>query len=277
MEPGLYLRAGAGFEMVINSENILKNIINWISEYAKKYNKYLIVDLDPFNINSVLIAILCKKTKIPTVLVQDTALIDSKPAGKLIANALKLDLIQHNSFDIVEPLGKTVNEISLKKLSYAERGYSIVYDIGTDLFLKYIANKYGGIIVGHLTKELLWGNDFTKSCQGDILPLGDIYFSEAKSLFDELATEEIKNNTKHCNLCNMNFINSWADLEWAQREDLTYKIFDNEDPSKSREWQRYSGQQRKLIAKLNHQIKKTEHKNNNNPICNIRNIEGLTR
>lgn len=84
---------------------------------------------------------------------------------------------------------------------------------------------------------------------------------------------------------------TYDEIEWADREDMRTQNVDNDDihrgpgiiksnddPTKTKEWYRYSPRQKEVIAKLHQMEKISRHKINPNlPMCELRKVPGLLR
>lgn len=274
--------------MITNSKRAIDTIVKWIAEYSNKHGKKtLVVELCTDQIHTVVAALLCKKTRIPTICLLDTSLIHSEPHGIEMAKLMELPLITMNSLNNYESYRENIIDQKIDSLNSTSglKEYSCIPSAMVNLYLMEMATIYGGLVVGSLTKDKLWARCYQKGCQGDLLPLGSLYFEESIGLLDTLLSEELRDKiieqmrkvvTGHS--CPIDDCTN-KELEWANIEDARFGIVSGaEDPTKSREWQRYTGKQRKLLAKLHNNEKVSRHKVNPNiPICDVRNIPGTVR
>ena len=242
--------------MLLDSKKTLARIIGFIKNYAKQNGKTLLVlEMDDSIPASAALAEICLKTNIPTLAVVPE---DFEPdLRKLNAVIYRTPNIQNHSFDLkvdskIIPNGKASVQPWIELTKYG--------------IMNQIASTCNGIIVGSITRELLFGRMYQKGCLGDILPLADLFLQEIQQLFPGIG--------EHSGAKDF----SVQELEWACREnDVTSIIEDSGDPTKHREWGRFTLRQRQIIAKLNQIEKLTRHKLSNAPICELRNTPGLVR
>lgn len=277
--------------MILDIERTTKVIVGWLKGYAKQHDKKaFVVEITQFDPNDIATAIMCKKTRVSTLLVQDTSFHGYEEKGKKVAELLGLPIVQFNvakfeqiSDDVYKELPSEYS--SLFNVMDSHHIYSkVLYMMLADL-----ASKYDGLVVGSATKDMLWSRMAQKGCEGDVLPLGDLYFAETLSFLSDEIKEVIfpdfdsafdPDEDLYEDLCYAEHeVCSSQEMEWAVKQDERTNIVSrDEDPTKHRSWLSYSGPQRRLIAKLHHHEKRTRHKAViGAPICDIRSLPGLIR
>jgi hypothetical protein len=242
--------------MIVDSEKTQRRIVGFIKSYAKDHGKTLLVlEMSDDNPASKALAELCLKTNIHTLAVVPE---NFKP------DIRKLNVVVHRNADVtnysfdLKVSSKIIpdNEASLRPWNEMVK-YAI---------MSQVASTCNGIVVSSITKELLFGRTYQKGCLGDILPLADLYLQEVLELYPGIEGQ-------------------WQgpeftsqELEWACREnDTTHIIESSDDPTKHRDWGRFTLRQRQMVARLNQIEKLTRHKISNAPICELRNTPGLVR
>jgi len=241
---GLILEAT---EMLINVYKTIKKTVEWIRSYVKDHNKNsLVVKLETDNIASLTTAILCFKSGVNTGFITedyndlDSSFSDLFKAKILIPN-IELDL-----------------------------------EIGGAM-LDNLASMDNGIVVGWLSQEWYEARLYKKWSTGDILPLANLNLLEIKQMFEMLNENNIYNQEQIFNTESPNEF-TFEEIRWALKEEnITGILSSNIDPTKTRDWGRFTSRQRKIIAKLNQSEKLTKHKQVNIPICNLKQIPGLVR
>lgn len=303
--------------MIENKLKTANYISNWIKNYATNAGiKTLVLGLSG-GIDSALVALLCKPTGLPLICVNmpchssDTAWLRAEAFAKdYNLHLRKVDLSSAHELIYGQckeaPLpfaGDLNNPIAVGGLRSCLRAPT----------LNFFSNAYKGIIVGTGNRSedniTRYFQKFGDGCV-DISPISDLFKTEVRELFEYLATE-LNNHMMPKSAQDILDAKPTADLwgpdagqedekelgisydeiEWADREDMRTQIFDNEynyrgpgiiknnaDPTKSKEWYRYTSRQKEVIAKL-HQIEKiSRHKINPNlPMCELRTVEGLLR
>ena len=242
--------------MIINSAKIINKVTDFLMKYVKQHGKTLFVfEMAEDNPSSQALAQVCLNTNVPCLAVVPEGY---TPAHKkLNIVAYRIPDIQHSSFDLkVDP--KIVPDRTFTLSSWEERVKYAVID--------QIASVCSGVIVGSVTRELLFCRAYHKGCAGDLLPFADLFLSEILQLYPDVGehpgTDEF----------------TIEELEWACREnDATNIIESSSDPAKHRSWGRFTLRQRQVVARLNQIEKLTRHKITQAPICELRNTPGLVR
>lgn len=258
---GLCLKVVAGSKlavtnMILNSDKVQAKIIDFIKSYAKTYGKTLLVlSMDNANPAQMALAEICLKTNIHTLaVVPDNFDLAIKKLNIVVHHRAN---IENHSFDL------RVNSKIVPNLKMSTTPWDELVKYGV---MNQIASTYNGIIVGSITRELLFGRVYQKGCLGDILPLGDLFLQEIKQLYPNIGNHS---GTDEFTI---------EELEWACRENDVSRIIENSgDPIKHREWGRFTLRQRHMIARLNQIEKLTRHKVTHAPICELRNTQGLVR
>lgn len=300
---------------IVSLEKTKVYIINWIKDYATNAGiKTLVVGLSG-GVDSALVALLCKKTHIPTLCVSmpchssETSYSLAKAFAKEQGlNFVKIDLSAAHDIIFAQSLGIDIAE----KTGFTFNPYRPIAIGGLRSCLRtptlsYYANATHGLIVGTGNRSednlIRYFNKFGDGCV-DISPIGDLFKSEVYELFAYMTTEQHIEDAH-----NIHYISppassaiykatptadllvgdtqsdeeelelSYDEIEWADRENIRCGIITTKtDPANHKAWGGYSMRQREVIAKI-HQLEKiSRHKYNSNlPVCHIRNKKGLVR
>lgn len=289
--------------MIIDQEKVIDRLVNWLRDYITSSGKSsLIVGLNG-NVESALIALLCKKTNIKTKYITiDTGYKEEdREAIKEFAHKSHFGITY---IEFKESYKKLDDYIIVEQADNENRGdydyyvnnkiSSIVYFNGEKArkglitcsvlpALSTIAAGFNGLIVGSRSKNDLLYRTYNKYGAGnsDIFPLLDLYNSEIIQLFEYIATPMCYGATYILDKGKNKTFDDITDLEveWADEENIrTGIVISDISPDKQRDWQRYTLRQRQIIAKLHQLEKLSRHKINNSlPYCNVRNIDGLVR
>lgn len=298
--------------MIENKLKTANYISNWMKDYANNAGrKSLVLGLSG-GIDSALIALLCKRTGLPVICIgmpchsSDSAWLRAEAFAKdYNLHLRKVDLSEaHDSIynqckDAKFPFtGDLTNKIAVGGLRSCLRAPT----------LNFFSNVYGSLIIssGNRSEDNItrYFQKFGDGCV-DIAPIADLFKSEVRELFAWLATSTVdykmaksaqdildakptadlwgpdagQEDEKELGI-------TYDEIEWADREDMRTQEFHNAtgiikrdaDPTKNKEWYRYTSRQKEVIAKL-HQIEKiSRHKVNPNlPMCELRKIDGLLR
>ena len=170
--------------------NVKKNITNWIKEYAKKYNKNLVIGISG-GIDSAVTSTLCAETNLKTIVVSmpihqnNAELIRAqKHMNWLKSNYKNIETIEIDLSIVFDQFKKTIGEISQNKLALANSRARLRM---TTLYQ--IAGYKNGLVIGTGNKiEDFCIGFFTKYGDGgvDLSPIGDLMKSEVFSLAKEL-------------------------------------------------------------------------------------------
>jgi len=286
--------------MIIDYDKVTNHLVNWIRDYAKNAGKKVLVVNMSINIETALVAFLCKQTNLEVHGIYTD--IDDKPEDRDVIKELvynfepifinlkdtyselveQMQTQEHSNeyrAEYVHDYGDMVNYFNL------DRAMANFKDVALLPVISSIASGFNGLIVGPENKNDLLIRAYNKygSSNADILPLSDLYHSEivelfyfiyhtnryAKSYIIDKANNELP---KYDTITN-------EEGEWADRENVRTNIITSEDdPIKHRDWQRYTLRQRQVIAKMHQAEKMSRHKYNPNiPRCAIRNLDGFVR
>ena len=170
--------------------NVKKNITNWIKEYAKKYNKNLVIGISG-GIDSAVTSTLCAETNLKTIVVSmpihqnNAELIRAQKHMNWLKNNYKnIETIEIDLSIVFDQFKKTIGEISQNKLALANSRARLRM---TTLYQ--IAGYKNGLVIGTGNKiEDFCIGFFTKYGDGgvDLSPIGDLMKSEVFSLAKEL-------------------------------------------------------------------------------------------
>jgi len=290
-------------------------IVDWIKDYTKNAGiKTLVINLSG-DVDSALVALLCNKTKIPTLCVNTpcnspkefkrsknlakefnlkTVLIDLKTLCRDITDQVSFHLYNSRVPYLTEENSRL--ELSINALKSGLRAP----------ILSYISKTTNGIVVGTDNRnEYNLIRYYDKYACVDINPIADLFKSEiyelfayitgikvgwidstscrsaafgpdaAMDIYDAEISTDYWGPSNYSNDVNL----TYDEIEWADRQNIRTSIVENDkDPVRDLAWQAYSARQRKVIAKIHALEKNSRHKYNPNlPICNIRNIPGLVR
>ena len=105
--------------------DVKKNITNWIKEYAKKYNKNLVIGISG-GIDSAVTSTLCAETNLKTIVVSmpihqnNAELIRAQKHMNWLKNNYKnIETIEIDLSIVFDQFKKTIGEISQNKLALA--------------------------------------------------------------------------------------------------------------------------------------------------------------
>ena len=170
--------------------DVKKNITNWIKEYAKKYNKNLVIGISG-GIDSAVTSTLCAETNLKTIVVSmpihqnNAELIRAQKHMNWLKNNYKnIETIEIDLSIVFDQFKKTIGEISQNKLALANSRARLRM---TTLYQ--IAGHKNGLVIGTGNKiEDFCIGFFTKYGDGgvDLSPIGDLMKSEVFSLAKEL-------------------------------------------------------------------------------------------
>jgi len=170
--------------------DVKKNITNWIKEYAKKYNKNLVIGISG-GIDSAVTSTLCAETNLKTIVVSmpihqnNAELIRAQKHMNWLKNNYKnIETIEIDLSIVFDQFKKTIGEISQNKLALANSRARLRM---TTLYQ--IAGYKNGLVIGTGNKiEDFCIGFFTKYGDGgvDLSPIGDLMKSEVFSLAKEL-------------------------------------------------------------------------------------------
>jgi hypothetical protein len=214
----------------MNEQQILDELI---AAYKKRKAKSFIVDLSCYQLpglQSVLAAVLCSKTALPTWILISAS------------NSFNQKII-----DFINNYSLHVSEIDM-------------YETAIGNMIQR-ANQ-GWLAVGTLNKcEINWIRNYDHfSVIADILPFRNFNKSEIEEFYKvyintDLEKLVLEKTPKISDIVN-NYDFTYEELEWADRLNETSSILINEiDPSKDPKWFTYTSRQKKVIAKI-HQIEK---------------------
>jgi len=219
--------------VISNSEKLITDIIFWIKEQIKKRRAKGLCIAGGKDINSVLTAILCKKTGIKTEFVYDYE----------TAINLNRKFVNISNFNL-----------NLKGAEFLSESYDLYADeadqkqLMLNAYWVHYVNKNNYLLIGTYDKEELLLNDIASLRLIDIVPLADLYKSEINTLSAKM--EIIKHDDYEKSF-----------VEWASRENDSNNIFESQDPSKHKDWQRYTAPQRQDLALLHQQVAQNKCKN----------------
>ena len=170
--------------------DVKENITNWIKEYAKKYNKNLVIGISG-GIDSAVTSTLCAETNLKTIVVSmpihqnNAELIRAQKHMNWLKNNYKnIETIEIDLSIVFDQFKKTIGEISQNKLALANSRARLRM---TTLYQ--IAGHKNGLVIGTGNKiEDFCIGFFTKYGDGgvDLSPIGDLMKSEVFSLAKEL-------------------------------------------------------------------------------------------
>ena len=170
--------------------DVKKNITNWIKEYAKKYNKNLVIGISG-GIDSAVTSTLCAETNLKTIVVSmpihqnNAELIRAQKHMNWLKNNYKnIETIEIDLSIVFDQFKKTIGEIYQNKLALANSRARLRM---TTLYQ--IAGHKNGLVIGTGNKiEDFCIGFFTKYGDGgvDLSPIGDLMKSEVFSLAKEL-------------------------------------------------------------------------------------------
>jgi NAD+ synthase len=301
--------------MITNLERTEKYIVKWIKNYAESAGiKTLIVGLSG-GIDSALVALLCKKTGLPTVCVNMPCHSSSFSyeraknfAEEQGLNLMTVDLGSANDSILIQ-MGETnrVKPLTNEGMNHPVALGGLRSCLRAPV-LSYFALATKGLIMGtgnrsedNLTRYF---QKFGDGCV-DICPIADLFKSEVYELFAHMAKLEmaaagnvafyveppaaaaIHNATPTADLWGPDAGHedeselgiSYDEIEWADRQNMRNSIVtNNEDPVKNSAWLGYTGRQREVIGKMHAIEKATRHKYNPNlPVCEVRKADGLVQ
>lgn len=301
---------------LVNPSKVADHISNWIKDYATKNNRKTLVYGLSGGIDSALVALLCKKTGIPTLAVNmpchssDSAFKRAETFAKEYNLPLvKVDLSK--AHDVI--FGQTKETIypNFSNNRIAEGGLRSCLRAPT---LSYYSNATQGIIVGTGNRsEDNITRYFQKYGDGcvDISPISDLFKGEVYELFSYLAKQmsDLMDGTGNMPPAAQAIYDakptadlwgpdsgqedekelgiSYDEIEWGDRENMRTEedtlmspgiVCADSDPAKHPAWLGYTGRQREVIAKLHHLEKVSRHKINASlPVCYVRHDSALVR
>lgn len=241
--------------MLLDVIQTADKITSWIKDYLHQAGKKTLVLEINDHPASWVNALLCSKTNF-TVL----------GYGKKLPNVPNITTRQFPDISQIKTINNSNSDLESSEFFQENINHSI---------LACSAKEHQGIVAGWLSRERYQGILYPKRCTGDILPLGDLYLDEIKQLLEHL----LPNSS--------DLLPQWgyfleglseADITWAlKEEEVSGIISSNQDPTKSRDWGRFTSNQRKVIAKLNQLNKINNHKKTDIPTCYLRDIPKLVR
>ncbi len=287
---------------LVNPQKTANFISNWIKEYFTKHGRKTAILNFSGNINSLLTALLIKKTGIPLLCLNISYQNPDLSYYQNLINNFDLPLIKIDLTSIYENFYEKI--INKPVGLFKEELYNMLC---APVLASYAKINHGLIIGTSNRSESKLLRNYQKIGNGcvDIAPIADLFRNEAEDLLAFLLLEEYNNlelkttlkveaekiNHVHLNDHLDDYLDEHLDdylddyLEWADRENMRTSINgrqgiieDESDPVKHPAWLGYTGHQRQLIAKLHAIEKATRHKFNPAlPICQVRKIEGLVR
>jgi NAD+ synthetase len=302
---------------IIDHQKLTNHICDWIKNYATNAGISTLVFNLSEDVDSALVALLCRKTALPMLAINTyCSTFNTDYTAELFAKDYNIpftevklnsayDNILEQCYDFIK--GKSNIDNCLSGLQ-ASLNVSV---------LSYAARAKNGLIIGGIDRSdgyLI--RNFHKYGDGsaDIFPIIDLFKSEVYDLFVYLAKEmrptkeqeeksirefsigsnysgdvsglpksaidiiQAKQNIEDIGL-------SYADIEWGDREDektlCYYKtgiIANTNDPVRHPAWASYIGRQKTIIAKMHGLEKTSSHKIITTPRCSFRmETEGLVR
>lgn len=275
--------------MILDQEKTKQHIIKWIRDYAQGANiKRLYVNV--CDLDSALVALLCKETKIITVAAIG---VENQDIIQFCKDYTILNFIMDTT-NLTDDIRRYYDPALFGiKLKYDNAITSVLDACIKTPILSCMADTYNGLIVGTKNRcELKLIRNYNKYGEGavDLLPIGDMFKSETYELFKYMVTD---NNNTALN-SSYKILNTYSaiipgklqcdqlqltynEVEWADRQNILNNIVvKEEDPVRHKDWQRYTSRQREIIAKIHQIEKRTRHKYNQSiPICTLRNIPGI--
>lgn len=246
--------------MITNFEKLLKKVLDFIKEqHIERATNCLIIELDD-TINSYVVALLCKLTKIKTKYITINQSNNENLYSFDKEFKLNMSFLSWNQ--------KFSNGIKVSDCKIFHNG----------LILEHFVLEENGLLVGSRcrTENNLIRN-YNKFEPVDILPIGDLFKSEVYELFKYLINKNnsFSNLTENIYKNKNNILEDISDdeIEWADRQNLKNGIIvDERDPIGRAAWLLYTWPQRKIIAKIHQLEKMSRHKVELVPICELRNI-----
>ena len=291
--------------MIINQKETSEYIIKWIFDYITSAKlDTLVVGLSG-GIDSALVALLCKATKLPVVCANIPCHSSSSAFERADAFAQEHDLklIKINLDDIHELITSQAPVVPTLSFTneHSKQALSALRSCLRAPVLSYIATATHGLIVGTGNRSedriTRYFQKFGDGCV-DICPISDLFKSEVYVLFKALTSNNEKNKMGPASKAIYEAGPSadlWGpdagqtdegelgitynEIEWADREDTCSSImprngiiFNDKDPQSNYRWNSYSTRQKEIIEKLWKIEKISRHKYNPIlPICIIRN------
>lgn len=246
-------------------EQIINNIVAWIKDQAKKYNKdSVIIELEN-STASVLLLYFCKKAQFKKITVLTTY--EDENLVEFMFQNSTINIQYINMLKINNPLNSIFNNDS-----------DIINDYDKIYYITYLTNFLNSVTISSITSNhYKFIRNYPKFHGFDLFPFADLKQSLIDQLF--LTTADIRNNKIDSNiyetriklneiLPKYNITNE--ELEWLS--DLNDKtIFNNQgiiessdDPTRYPKWFMFTTRQKEIISKINQIEKITRHKINSN-------------
>lgn len=233
---------------ILDHKGTADYISNWIRDYANKAGiKSLIIGLSG-GIDSALVALLCRRTALPTICVAMPchSSASSVDRAQALAKEYNLNLVCVDLSSAHDQIMQQINSATLpserKNQQIAVGGLRSCLRAPT---LSYFANSYNGIIVGTGNRSedriTRYFQKFGDGCV-DICPISDLYKREVYSLFAWLAAADHEFNDMFLPKAARDIYNAkptadlWGpdsnqedekelgitydEIEWADREDV---------------------------------------------------------
>jgi NAD+ synthase len=277
---------------IINLDKTETYIINWVKDYANKAGiKTLVVGLSG-GIDSALVALLCQKTKIPTICVNLPC--HSSDSAWDRANNFAQEYKLHLDFVDLSNIHDTFMMQMNTEYAHKTNAINGLRSCLRAPALSFFALATNGIIIGTGNRSednlIRYFQKFGDGCV-DICPIADLFKQEVYELFAHMtdltnkAASDIYYATPTADLNGAESGQtdeaelglSYDEIEWADRQNMrTNIVTDYSDPVKNAAWQAYTSRQRQVIAKMHALEKISRHKYNANlPVCKVREIPGL--
>lgn len=256
--------------MIVDSQRLTENIALWLKTYALRFGRgAFIINFDG-TINSIVVAILCKRSGISTICVSQ------KKTNKLFDISASLGLVLVDSHIDARAPAKDAGAAGLVRRPQKHVPDTWVADCLHAVSLHYFAKRYYGLVAGLLDRNdhFLIRNYDKLSELSDVLPIADLYNSEVVALFEYLTDGKVvaDNHKTHTDP-------TQDEIERIDRENERNGIIYREDlPSRHEEWFKYPTRLKTIITHIHGLEKTTRHKNNNAVAkCELRNKEGLVK
>lgn len=269
--------------MILKLKETHQHISQWVSSYFKSHGrKTAIINLSG-DLNSSYLSLLIKQANLPLLCV-----ILSTPNAKAADNIRAVLFAKEFNLPLAKLNLTLANNIILNKIDCIMSDSSdLKIDSSASLketlkdpILNFYAEYFNGLILdGRNKTDLFIRNDY-KRTSADLLPLADLYFPEIKELFQYVLPNGCKPGQEiidHHSTAYEKLNLKYNEAEWAVREDeKNHLISQDNDPTKSALWYRYTVRQQEIICKLHQVEKATRHKKTTLPICEIRNLNLVT-
>jgi hypothetical protein len=244
--------------MILNCEKVLNHIAGWIKEYATRNNKSsLVVNLNN-NVNSAILILACKKTRLKTFYTLIGR--DDSP----LASYFNVKFVRFIGAGL-----EILEEVSPQTLIKTDIKINI-----EPIVLTKISKHNNGLILSDIDRnDYLIIRNYKKNNVYDLLPLADLFKSELNEIADKYCGDLMF--SKYENRYNI----TSSELEWLNEINSKNNIIVSQtDPVRNKSWGIYTGRQRKIISQTYQIEKLTRHKYNPGlPVCLIRNKRNLVK